>query len=99
MKISIFDNSNNIIKEDFIETYETDQLFWQNDLDNPTIQEGNEDIKITMRTNNHPEEHIPFFDKIVEKIKQSKLTGEKTRILLQRDGKEDRIYTFEWRTK
>jgi len=97
MKLTLFDNSNNIIKEDFIEADENDQFFWQNDLDKPTTQFGDEDLKITMTTNNHPEKHVPYFNKIVEKIRQSKLSGEKTRMLVNREGKEDRIYTFEWR--
>lgn len=71
--IRTINSSGNIIKEDIIETEMDDQLIWrQSHHSHPTIISSGDELNIKIETNVVPEEHLPFHDRIVEKMRLSK---------------------------
>jgi hypothetical protein len=93
------DPSGNIIKEDIIETEMDDQLIWkQSHYSHPTIINSGDELNIKFGTNNTPEEHIQFHNKIVEKVKLSKEDNKTEMLYVENlDKKYQSTWEFSWR--
>ena len=93
------DPSGNIIKEDIIETDMDDQLIWrQSHHYHPTIISSGDELNIKFGTNNAPEEHIQFHNKIVERMKLSKEHNKTEMLYVENlDKKYQSTWEFSWR--